>query len=106
MGALSLLNFVLVAIPIGATLGTLLGIQSHRSASGQKPLFKPDHPTDPTNPGGGGGGGGGGWGGPPKKGDNGITIESHCNETLGISPPSLGDHYTCKLMWGWTRSAE
>lgn len=81
MGALSLLNFVLLAIPIGTTLGVLLGIQSHRLATGQEPLFKPDNPTDNPD-------------GSPKKGDNGIKIEYYCDETIGISPASQGDHYT------------
>jgi len=88
MGALFLLNFVLVAIPIGATLGTLLGIQSQRAANGQEPLFKPDKPTGPG-------------GGPPKN-DDGIKVEYYCDETIGISPPSQGDHYTLNPNpWGW-----
>lgn len=88
MGALFLLNFVLVAIPIGTTLGVLLGIQSQRAANGQEPLFKPDHPTGPG-------------GGPPKN-DDGIKVEYYCDETIGISPPSQGDHYTLNPNpWGW-----
>ena len=98
MGALFLLNFVLVAIPIGSTLGVLLGLQSQRQANGQDPLFKPDKPTGP--------------GGKPVPGDNGIEIEVHCDETLGISPPSQGDHYTCKFRlyfvlfgyWEWKQN--
>ena len=88
MGALFLLNFVLVAIPIGTTLGVLLGIQGQRAASGQEPLFKPKHPEGPG-------------GGPPKN-DNGIKTEYYCDETIGISPPSLYDHYTLNPNpWGW-----
>lgn len=88
MGALFLLNFVLVAIPIGSTVGVLLGIQGHRAATGQEPLFKPKEPTGPG-------------GGPPKN-DDGIKIEYYCDETIGISPPSQGDHYTLNPNpWGW-----
>lgn len=75
MGLLSLLNFALVALPIGSTLGVLLGLQAHRDATGQDPIFKP------TNP-----------GVPPK--NNKITIVHKCNETVGITPASSGDEYT------------
>ena len=68
MGFLWLLNFVLIAFPIGATVGALLGLQTHRIATGQAPLFV----------------------------DNGIKSKSYCQKTLGISPPSKADHYTCK----------
>lgn len=85
MGALSLLNFVFLAVPIGSTVGVLVGLQSYRDANGQQPLFKPNRPNGP--------------GGKPPPNDNGITIEYHCDETLGISPLSQGDHYTCKFYY-------
>jgi|SRR5688572_3869612 hypothetical protein len=68
MGVLWLLNFVLIAFPIGTTVGILMGLQTHRIATGQSPLFV----------------------------DNGIKWKNYCQKTLGISPPSKYDHYTCK----------
>jgi hypothetical protein len=79
MGLLWIINFVLLSIPIGATLGVLLGIQSHRAAAGEEPLFQPAPPGPGEAP-----------------DDDRITVKSYCNETIGISPPSQGDHYTCK----------
>ncbi|KAF4119934.1 Glycosyl hydrolase family 12 [Geosmithia morbida] len=88
MGALSLLNFVLVALPIGSTLGVLLGLQAHRDATGQEPLFKPTNPNTP-----------------PK--NDGITLVHKCNETVGISPASVGDKYTLNPNpWGWSEGEE
>jgi hypothetical protein len=75
MGVLWLLNFVLIAFPIGTTVGILLGVQTHRIATGQAPLFR----------------------------DNGIKHKNYCQKTLGISPPSKYDHYTLNPnQWGLT----
>ena len=68
MGVLWLLNLVLIAFPVCTTVGVLLGVQTHRVAIGKPPLFV----------------------------DNGIKSKSYCQKTLGISPPSKGDHYTRK----------
>jgi hypothetical protein len=85
MGLLWIINFVLLSIPIGATLGVLLGIQSHRAAAGEEPLFQPAPPGPGEAP-----------------DDDRITVKAYCNETIGISPPSQGDHYTLNPNpWGW-----
>jgi len=69
-----LLNFVLLAIPIGTTLGILLGVQTHRKATGQAPLFV----------------------------DNSVDHDQYCQKTVGISPPSKGEHFTLNPnQWGW-----
>jgi len=89
MGALWLLNFVLLAIPIGTTLGVLLGLQASR----ESPLFE-DYP---------GFGSGNGPGRGPLR-DNRVTKQDPlCNENVGVSPLSQGDHYTLNPNpWGWS----
>lgn len=69
MGFRSLISFGMIAIPIGATLGVLLGLDAHRSATGQTPLFQ----------------------------DNSVTTDTYCQKAYGITPPSTGQQYTCKL---------
>lgn len=66
MGLRSLISFVLLAIPIGATLGILLGLDAHRTATGQQPLFQ----------------------------DNSVSIDTYCQKAYGITPPSTGQQYT------------
>lgn len=68
MGLRSLLSLGLIAVPIGATLGILLGLDAHRSATGQQPLFQ----------------------------DNSVSKERYCQKAYGISPNSVGQQYTCK----------
>ena len=68
MGLRSLVSFGMIAIPIGATLGVLLGLDAHRSATGQTPLFQ----------------------------DNSVTTETYCQKAYGITPASTGQQYTCK----------
>ena len=68
MGLRSLVSFGLIAIPIGATLGILLGLDAHRSATGQSPLFQDDT----------------------------VSINTYCQKAYGITPPSTGQQYTCK----------
>ncbi|KAH7320773.1 concanavalin A-like lectin/glucanase domain-containing protein [Stachybotrys elegans] len=89
MGALWLLNFVLLAIPIGTTLGVLLGLQASR----ESPLFEGDP----------GFGSGNGPGRGPLR-DNSVTKQDPlCNQNVGVSPLSQGDHYTLNPNpWGWT----
>lgn len=85
-----MVNAGLLAVPIGTTVGVLMGIESHRQATGQAPLFS----------GGGGGDVGGGSDGDPGGGGtvvgsgNGITISQYCQASYGISPPSKGTEYT------------
>lgn len=62
------MSFVLLAIPIGVTLGILLAIDAHRQATGQQPLFQ----------------------------DNSVSKDRYCQIAYGISPPSKGLQYTCK----------
>jgi hypothetical protein len=86
-----IVNAGLLAIPIGATVGVLMGIESHRQATGQAPLFA-----------GGGDGdvGGGPSGGIVSGGSNGITIFQYCQQFYGIQPQSKGVEYTCKwVLW-------
>lgn len=90
-----IVNVGLLAIPIGATVGVLMGIESHRQATGQAPLFAGGGDGD----GAGGGGPSGGGGGTVSGGNNGITISQYCQQFYGIEPQSKGVEYTCK----WTQ---
>jgi hypothetical protein len=87
-----IINAGLLAIPIGATVGVLMGIESHRQATGQAPLFAGGGDGD----GGGDVGGGGPSGGIVSGGSNGITISQYCQQFYGIQPQSKGVEYTCK----------
>lgn len=86
-----LVNAGLLVIPIGGSLGALFGIDAHRSATGQAPLFSGD--TDSTD-GSTGGSTGGGSGADGTITDNGITNSMYCRTSYGISPPSDGQSYT------------
>lgn len=68
MGLRSLVSFGLIAIPIGATLGILLGLDAHRSATGQQPLFT----------------------------DNSVSTDTYCQKAYGVTPSSTGQQYTRK----------
>jgi hypothetical protein len=85
-----MVNAGLLAIPIGATVGVLLGIESHRQATGQAPLFSGGGDGVP----GGGGGGSSGGGGTIVGDGNGITISQYCQASYGIQLPSKGTEYT------------
>lgn len=85
-----LVNAVLVAIPVGGSVGALMGIDAHRAATGQKPLFTGG--TDDGSGSGVGSGTGGGSGSTPH--DNGILIHSKCDLSYGIVPPSKTEQYT------------
>lgn len=68
------MSLVMLAIPIGVTLGILLGIDKHRAATGQQPLFQ----------------------------DNSVSKDQYCQKAYGISPPSRGIQYTLNPnQWGW-----
>jgi hypothetical protein len=93
-----LVNAALLAIPIAVTLGILFGLQSHRSATGQPPLFAPEPPPIPTPK--------------PKVPHNGITKTRYCQKSIGITPETKGQQYTrtcrppcCRLQaflgYGW-----
>ncbi|KAJ5755608.1 hypothetical protein N7533_005151 [Penicillium manginii] len=100
--ALSLIvNAGLMALPIGGCLGTLFGIDAHRAATGQRPLFAPN-PNDPDENRGTGSSGGGHdstGGGHESSGgdvsDNGIQTYPYCQLSYGITPPSIdGESFT------------
>ncbi|CAG8401097.1 unnamed protein product [Penicillium salamii] len=90
-----LVNAVLVAIPIGGSVGALMGIDAHRSATGQKPLFTGGTDDDSGSIGNGGGSNGGTHGGSEVVPDNdGISRISKCDMSYGIIPPSKTEQYT------------
>ncbi|GLI80205.1 hypothetical protein PoHVEF18_008556 [Penicillium ochrochloron] len=97
-----LVNTGLLAIPIGGSVGTLLGIDAHRSATGQPPLFTSDGNSN-TGSGSGGDSTGGGSGGSGSTTNNGVTNTQYCQSSYGISPPSDGQLYTLNPnQWGVT----
>lgn len=80
-----LVNAGLLILPVGTTIGVLIGVDSQRQASGQEPIF--NNPGTET-PGGGGTG---------NKADDRITYKFQCEKQIGISPPSSGVQYMCKF---------
>jgi hypothetical protein len=90
-----LVNTGLLAIPIGGSVGTLLGIDAHRSANGQPPLFTSDGNSNTGS--GSGDSTGGGSGGSGSTTNNGVTNTQYCQNSYGISPPSDGQLYTRKF---------
>ncbi|KAJ9209410.1 CAZyme family GH12 [Paecilomyces variotii] len=106
-----LVNAGLLAIPIGTSIGVLVGLDAHRAATGQPPLFGYD-PGNAGIPGigaGGGssggsdstGGGGGGFTGVPS--NNGVTTTTYCQKSYGIEPPSKGEEFILNPnQWGVT----
>lgn len=95
------LNAGLVAIPIGGSLGALFGIDAHRSATGQAPLFAGGNDGNEGTGGSTGGSTGGGSGGSGSITNNGITNTMYCQNSYGISPPSDGERFTCKWFDNW-----
>lgn len=91
-----LVNTLLLAIPLGGSVGTLVGIDAHRAATGQKPLFSSDGNSDDGTGSSGGSGGstGGGSGNNGTTTDNHITNSRYCKSSYGISPPSKGEQFT------------
>ncbi|KAJ6135228.1 hypothetical protein N7512_000388 [Penicillium capsulatum] len=99
-----LVNTGLLAIPIGGAVGTLLGLDAHRSATGQPPLF-----TSDGHPGTGGSTGGhdstGGGASHPGTTNNGVTTKTYCDLSFGVSPPTQGESFTFNPnQWGVTDS--
>lgn len=78
-----LVNAALLAIPIAVTLGILFGLQSHRAATGQPPLFAPEPPPIPSPK-------------PPAPPKNGVTKTRYCQKSFGITPDTEGQQYTCR----------
>ncbi|GIK05129.1 hypothetical protein Aspvir_009231 [Aspergillus viridinutans] len=86
-------NAGLLAIPIGGTVGALMGIDAHRHATGQAPLFS----------GGGGGSSGSGSGGSGSTTHNGVNNTLYCQESYGITPDTKGQGFTLNPnQWGVT----
>ncbi|KAE8354326.1 concanavalin A-like lectin/glucanase domain-containing protein [Aspergillus coremiiformis] len=79
------LNAGLLALPIAATVGTLMGIEAHRHAAGLPPLFHSDsHNNGRTT-------------------RDGISNTRYCDLFNPISPPSKGQLYTLNPnQWGVT----
>ncbi|KAJ5784372.1 uncharacterized protein N7503_009584 [Penicillium pulvis] len=99
-----LVNTILLAIPLGGSVGTLVGIDAHLAATGQKPLFSSDGTSDGSG-GSSGGSTGGGSGGSGSTTNNGLTNTQYCETSFGISPPSQGEQYTLNPnQWGVTDS--
>ncbi|KAJ5520508.1 Glycoside hydrolase family 12 [Penicillium fimorum] len=99
-----LVNAILIAIPVGGSVGALMGLDAHRAATGQKPLFTGDN-DDGINPGNGKGDDstGGGGGGHPPITNNGLQHTLYCDLSWGITPPSETEQYTLNPnQWGVT----
>lgn len=79
MGVRFLVNFVLLALPIGITLGVLLGLQQHRDATGGGPIFGGDDDQPGKTP-----------------SNNKLTHVQNCDKSFGIHPDSKGQNYTRK----------
>ncbi|KAB8270234.1 concanavalin A-like lectin/glucanase domain-containing protein [Aspergillus minisclerotigenes] len=74
-----LVNAGLLALPIAGSIGTLLGIDAHRQATGQRPLFTSEIGNDGSIS------------------RNGVTNTRYCDLFNPISPKSEGQLYTCKF---------
>ncbi|KAJ5168862.1 uncharacterized protein N7482_004456 [Penicillium canariense] len=93
-----LVNTGLLAIPIGGSIGTLLGIDAHRSATGQAPLFTSGGSNTST--------GGDSTGGGSRSSGSATKNSVYCETSWGISPPSDGLLYTLNPnQWGVTDSS-
>ncbi|KAL6400244.1 xyloglucan-specific endoglucanase [Ilyonectria robusta] len=79
MGVRFLVNFVLLALPIGITLGVLLGLQQHKDATGGGPIFGGDDDQPGKTP-----------------SNNKFTHVQNCDKSFGIHPDSKGQNYTRK----------
>ncbi|KAG4427287.1 hypothetical protein IFR05_017230, partial [Cadophora sp. M221] len=78
-----LVNAGLLILPVGTTIGVLIGVDSHRQATGQEPIF--------NNPGTGTPGTGSGGNG--NKNDDRVTSKVYCDKQVGVNPPSSGVEY-------------
>ncbi|KAH7305702.1 concanavalin A-like lectin/glucanase domain-containing protein [Rhexocercosporidium sp. MPI-PUGE-AT-0058] len=88
-----LVNAGLLILPVGTTIGVLMGVDSHRQATGQEPIF--------NNPGTGTPGTGGGGNG--NKNDDRVTTHVFCDKQVGFSPPSHGVEFMLNPnQWGYT----
>ncbi|EIT80508.1 concanavalin A-like lectin/glucanase domain-containing protein [Aspergillus flavus] len=84
-----LVNAGLLALPIAGSIGTLLGIDAHRQATGQRPLFTSEIGNDGSIS------------------RNGVTNTRYCDLFNPISPKSEGQLYTLNPnQWGVTDKTE
>ncbi|KAJ5093507.1 hypothetical protein N7456_009368 [Penicillium angulare] len=103
-----LVNTLLLAIPLGGSVGTLAGIDAHRAATGQKGLFTGDDSSNGgTGSSGGSSGGsdstGGGSGSNNTISDNHTKNSQYCQSSYGITPPTQGEQFTLNPnQWGVT----
>lgn len=86
-----IVNAVLVAIPVGGSVGALMGLDAHRAATGQKPLFTGGNNSDDST---GGSDSTGGGGGHNTITNNGVEHTQYCELSWGITPPSKTEQYT------------
>ncbi|KAJ5780996.1 hypothetical protein N7457_006156 [Penicillium paradoxum] len=106
-----LVNTVLVGIPVGATVGALVGIDAHRAATGQKALFTGGNNEDAIGSGGGGHGGHGSdstgdGGGHESTAGTGVRNTQYCDLSYGITPPSKTEQYILNPnQWGVTSTS-
>lgn len=84
------INAGLLAIPIIATLGALVGIDAHRSATGQSPLFQESSGSSRDKGAGVSAGGGFGGTGSPS---NEVANTVCCDRFYGILPLSKGEQF-------------
>ncbi|KGO66262.1 Glycoside hydrolase, family 12 [Penicillium expansum] len=98
-----IVNAVLVAIPVGGSVGALMGLDAHRAATGQKPLFTGGNNSDDST---GGSDSTGGGGGHNTITNNGVEHTQYCELSWGITPPSKTEQYTLNPnQWGVTSTS-
>lgn len=90
-----IVNAGLMALPIGGAVGTLLGIDAHRSATGQPPLFTSDGHSGTGGSTGGGHDSTGSDSTHPGTTNNGVTTTPYCDLSYGFTPPTQGESFTC-----------
>ncbi|KAJ5210411.1 Glycoside hydrolase family 12 [Penicillium cf. griseofulvum] len=96
-----LVNAILIAIPVGGSVGALMGLDAHRAATGQKPLFTGDNDDGIDTGKGKGGDSTGGGGGGHTITNNGVQHSMYCDLSWGITPPSKTEQYTLNPnQWG------
>ncbi|CAI7564273.1 unnamed protein product [Penicillium palitans] len=98
-----IVNAVLVALPVGGSVGALMGIDAHRAATGQKPLFTGSN--EGTDSGSSSDSTGGGSGHDTVT-NNGVQNTQYCELSWGITPPSKTEQYTLNPnQWGVTKDS-
>lgn len=102
-----LISCALLAVPMGGTVGVLMGIDYQRSLHGQTPLFyngDGNNDNGGSSSGGGNSSGGGSTNNPytnptPNNTiilDNDTVMKQYCQTEVAVTPNSTGTEYTCK----------